>query len=144
MTSAAELVRRVTDLPTLPAVCCACARSSSSGQFCARGRAGNLLRPGLTLRLLRVANGAYYGMARKVESVMDAIAILAPPDPRIVLATSITMAFAGVAPPLITCAGSAHEPLPRRSSRRCLAKQSRQGDAERAFVEGLVGDIGHW
>ena len=145
MTSACELVERVTDLPTLPAVYfrvrSVIERPDSFALDVAREITCD---PGLTMRVLRVANGALYGMARKVESVMDAIAILGTRQlHHILLATSITMAFADVAPPLMNMRRFWRTSLYRALVARCLAKQSRQGDADRAFVEGLVADIGH-
>ena len=145
MTSARELVKQVTDLPTLPAVYfrvrSVIAQPDSFALDIAREISCD---PGLTMRLLRVANGAYYGMRRKIESVMDAIAILgANQIQNIVLATSITMAFAGVSPPLMNMRKFWRTSLYRALVARCLAKESRHNDAERAFVEGLVADLGH-
>jgi HD-like signal output (HDOD) protein len=145
MTSARELVKRVTDLPSLPAVYfrvrSVIARPDSFALDIAREISCD---PGLTMRLLRVANGAYYGMRRKVDSVMDAIAILgASQIQNLVLATSVTMAFAGVSPPLMNMRKFWRTSLYRALVARCLAKESRHNDAERAFVEGLIADLGH-
>ena len=145
MASARELVEGVTNLPTLPAVYfrvrSVIERPDSFALDVAREISCD---PGLTTRLLRVANGAYYGMSRKVDSVMDAIAILGVNQiQHIVFATSITMAFDGVAPPLMNMRRFWRTSLYRGIVSRCMAKQSRHSDAERAFVEGLVGDIGH-
>jgi HD-like signal output (HDOD) protein len=145
MTPARELVRRVTGLPTLPAVYFRVRSVIEQPDSFALDIAREIsCDPGLTMRLLRVANGAYYGLPRKVESIMDAIAIIgANQILNLVLATSITMAFDGVAPPLMNMRKFWRTSLYRALVARCLAKQSRHNDAERAFVEGLVGDIGH-
>ena len=145
MTAARELVRRVSDLPTLPAVYFRVRSVLEQPDSFALDVAREICcDPGLSMRLLRVANGAYFGMARKVESIMDAIAIIgANQIHNLVLATSIAMAFDGVAPPLMNMRKFWRTSLYRALVARCLAKQSRHNDAERAFVEGLVGDIGH-
>ena len=145
MTPARELVSRVTNLPSLPAVYfrvrSVIERPDSFALDIAREICCD---PGLTVRLLRVANGAYFGMRRKVESIMDAIAIIgANQILNLVLATSITLAFDGVSPPLMNMRKFWRTSLYRALVARCLAKQSRHNDAECAFVEGLVGDIGH-
>ena len=145
MTAAREFVRRVSDLPTLPAVYFRVRSVIEEPDSFALDVAREICcDPGLSMRLLRVANSAYYGMPRKVESIMDALAIIgANQIHNLVLATSIAMAFDGVAPPLMNMRKFWRTSLYRALVARCLAKQSRHNDAERAFVEGLVGDIGH-
>ena len=145
MNTAREFIERVTDLPSLPAVYfrvrAVIEQPDSSAEDVAREI---MCDPGLTMRLLRMANGTFYGMARKVESVTDAIAILGVTQiHNIVLATSVTMAFEGVAPPLMNMRKFWHTSVYRALVARCLAKQSRHGNSERAFLGGLIADIGH-
>ena len=145
MKTAREFIERVTDLPSLPAVYFRVRSVIERPDSCAVDVAREIMcDPGLTLRLLRIANGTFYGMARKVESITDAIAILGVSQiHNIVLATSVTTAFAGVAPPLMNMSKFWRTSVYRALVARCLAQRSRHVDSERAFLGGLIADIGH-
>jgi HD-like signal output (HDOD) protein len=145
MTSARELVMRVTNLPTLPAVYfrvrSVVARRNRSAFDVAREIC---LDPGLTTRILHAANSALFGIPRKVDNVMDAITVLGEKQIHsLVVATSIASAFAGLSPFLMNMRNFWRMSLYRAIVAHRMAKQAPQGNPERAFIEGLVGDIGH-
>jgi HD-like signal output (HDOD) protein len=145
MSSARELIGQVKSLPSLPAVYFRVRSIIEDPDSCATDAAKEIsCDPALTTRLLHIANSAFYGACGKVESVTDALAILGMNQiHHLVLATSVTMAFAGVSPPLMNMQKFWRTSLYRALVARCMGKSSRHVAGERSFVEGLLGDIGH-
>ena len=98
----------------------------------------------MTARLLRVANSAMYGVARKIATPMQAIAIVGLAQiQHLVLATTVTSAFAHIAPPLMDMQRFWNASLYRAVAARALAREARLGEWERLFTTGLLSDIGH-
>lgn len=100
--------------------------------------------PGLTARLLKLANSAFFGMSARVDTVSTAVNLLGMQQVHdLVLATSITQTFAHVSSKVMD--------MPRfwRQSVHCgvLARQLAGAcnvlDGERLFVAGLLHDVGH-
>ena len=145
MHSARHLVAQVTSLPSLPAIYFR-VRSVIEHPDSSAGDVAREIScdPALTTRLLRLANSSFYGVCGRVESVADALSILGLDQiHHLVLATSVTMAFAGVSPPLMNMQKFWRASLYRALVARWMARRSRALGGERAFVEGLLGDIGH-
>ncbi len=98
----------------------------------------------LTARLLRLANSAMYGVARKIATPMQAIAIVGLAQiQHLVLATAVTSTFAHIAPPLMDMQRFWKTSLYRAIAARALAREARLGEWERLFTTGLLSDIGH-
>ena len=100
--------------------------------------------PGLTARLLRLANSAFFGMTARVDTVSKAVNLLGMQQVHdLVLATSITRTFAHVSSKVMD--------MPRfwRQSVHCgilareLAGACNMLDGERLFAAGLLHDVGH-
>jgi len=100
--------------------------------------------PGLTARMLRIVNSAYFGFAAKIETVNHAVSILGVQQIRdLVLATSIADALGDY-----ECEHLDIRQFWLRSVYRAIAARNLAGvcnlmDGERMFVAGLLGGIGH-
>jgi HD-like signal output (HDOD) protein len=145
MHTARDLIEQVQNLPSLPAVYFR-VRSALERPDCFALDVAREIScdPALTARLLRVANSTLYGISGKVESVMDALAILGMEQVHsLLLATSVTMAFSKISPPLMNMRRYWRTSLYCALIARCIAKRGRKVRTDRAFVEGLLADIGH-
>ena len=100
--------------------------------------------PGLTARLLRIVNSAYFGFAAKIDTVNHAVSILGVQQIRdLVLATSIADALGD-----FECEHLDIGQFWMRSVYRAIAARNLAGvcnlmDGERMFVAGLLSGIGH-
>ncbi|MDH3633306.1 MAG: HDOD domain-containing protein [Gammaproteobacteria bacterium] len=100
--------------------------------------------PGLTARLLRIVNSAYFGFAAKIDTVNHAVSILGVQQIRdLVLATSIADALGDY-----ECEHLDIRQFWMRSVYRAIAARNLAGvcslmDGERMFVAGLLSGIGH-
>lgn len=100
--------------------------------------------PGITARILRVVNSVLYGFAGKVETVSRAISLLGMQQIHdIVLATSVSSVFSGMAPERMDVERYWKACALRALVARSAARGCGLLDAERLFVGGLLADIGH-
>lgn len=95
--------------------------------------------------VLRVANSAFYGFPRKIETLSRAISLIGLEQMgEIVLAATLASVFHGIRPQRMDMArywrGSLRRALLCRAFARHLGERS---DAERMFVVGLLSDSGH-
>ena len=94
-------------------------------------------------RLLRIANSAFYGFPRKIESIAEAVRIIGTKQLHdLVLATVVLKHFKGLDPGFITMADFWRHSLACGIAARCLAAQRREANVERYFLAGLLHDIG--
>lgn len=110
------------------------------------GDIAELLRldPGLSLRLLRIVNSAYFGFAAKISSVDHAVSILGSQQIHdLVLATSIADTLGGFEAPQLDVQSFWQRSVYRAIVARDLAAQCNLLDSERLFVTGLTSSIGH-
>jgi len=100
--------------------------------------------PGLTARMLRIVNSAYFGFAAKIDTVNHAVSILGVQQIRdLVLATAIADALGDY-----ECEHLDIKQFWLRSVYRAIAARNLAGvcslmDGERMFVAGLLSGIGH-
>lgn len=100
--------------------------------------------PGLTARMLRIVNSAYFGFAAKIDTVNHAVSILGVQQIRdLVLATAIADALGDY-----ECEHLDVRQFWLRSVYRAIAARNLAGvcnlmDGERMFVAGLLSGIGH-
>jgi HD-like signal output (HDOD) protein len=100
--------------------------------------------PALTTGVLRLVNSAFYGFARKIESVERAIPILGLQQTHeLVLAMSISSMFEGIKPQKMDMKRFWHGCMMRALAAREIAHLSCNPGSERLFVIGLLSDIGH-
>ncbi len=75
--SAEEVIQRLQDLPSLPAVVMQVYQMADDPQTSAQQLALVIGKDqGFTMRLLRLANSAYYGMMRRVGTIEEAVVVL--------------------------------------------------------------------
>lgn len=100
--------------------------------------------PSLTAALLRLANSAFYGYARKIESITRAVSLIGLEQVHdLVLATSVTALFAGIRPQRMDMARFWRDSVRRGLLAREVARLSQAMSPERLFVAGLLADAGH-
>ena len=100
--------------------------------------------PGMTARLLKLANSAFYGFASKIYSVSHAIGMIGIQQLQdLVLATSVTKTFAGISSELMNMDSFWQKSIRCGVVARLLASRCGVFDSERLFVTGLLCEIGH-
>ena len=72
-----DLMKKTTDLPSLPAATFAVMREADSPTSSAHTIASHLMEDqALTMRVLRLANSAFYGLSRQIMSAEEAVVVL--------------------------------------------------------------------
>lgn len=140
-----ELVARVEDLPALPAVVTQVMRLIEDPDSTAADLNAVISRDqALTAKVLRLANSAYYGFARRVGTVTEAVVLLGFNTIRnLVLAASVSNVLQREAPGYHLARGELwRHSLTSAMAARLLARKARFRAAEEAFVAGLLHDIG--
>ena len=98
---------------------------------------------GLSARLLRIANSAFFGFPQRVESVDQAIRIIGTRQLHdLVLATVVLSQFRGVDANLVTMKSFWQHSFACGIAARTLATRRRETNVEHFFVAGLLHDIG--
>lgn len=99
--------------------------------------------PALVVRMLKVANSAYYGLSNEVETISRAVAVLGTNKIRdLVLSSSASEAFDGIPNDLISMQDFWHHSLYCGLLAQILSKKSKKTDSESIFIAGLLHDIG--
>jgi putative nucleotidyltransferase with HDIG domain len=144
-TEAVKLIRRVEDVPTLPAVISRILEVLEDE----RSSAGDLEKvvsrdQSIASRVLRIANSAYYGFPREITTIHRAIVILGFQTVKaLALGSSVFEAFSRSGQS--TCFDRTAYWLHSIACSRCamaLAEESRTLDPDVAFLAGLIHDIG--
>lgn len=100
--------------------------------------------PGMTARLLRLVNSAFFGLAAKIETVTRATSLLGTQQVHdLVLATSVTETFDGMSSDVMDMQRFWRRSIHCGVLSRLLANKCNVLDSERLFVAGLLRDIGH-
>jgi HD-like signal output (HDOD) protein len=98
---------------------------------------------GLTARLLRIVNSAFYGIPTRVESIARAVTIIGTHELRaLALATSVTTMFKGIPEDLANMELFWRHSIACGVAARILATYRRLPNAERFFIAGVLHDIG--
>jgi putative nucleotidyltransferase with HDIG domain len=99
--------------------------------------------PGLTARLLRIVNSAFYGFSTQVETVTHALTIIGTDQlAQLVLATSVMGQFKGIPSDLLDIESFWRHSIAAGLAARSIASLSGEYNVERFFVAGLLHDIG--
>jgi len=99
--------------------------------------------PGLTARLLRLVNSAFYGFPAKIESVNKGLSVVGTQQLHdLALATSVIGMFQDVPEDLVDMTTFWHHSLACGVCARVIATERREPNVERLFVAGLLHDIG--
>ncbi|MCA9783582.1 MAG: HDOD domain-containing protein [Calditrichaeota bacterium] len=99
--------------------------------------------PGLSARLLKLVNSAFYGFPRKIDTVSRAVTLVGTRQlSDLALATSVIRVFDGVPQNLITMESFWKHSLATGICARIIAENGLDVDSERLFVAGLLHDVG--
>jgi putative nucleotidyltransferase with HDIG domain len=141
----ASLVRGVTTLVSLPEVCIQ-VNELVDDERSSAADIGRVISqdPGLTARLLKIANSSFYRFPSKVETVSRAVTIIGMRELRfLVLAASAIRTFDGLSPRDVDMAAFWRHSLYTGVISRILASRCHVLHTERLFVCGLLHDVGH-
>ena len=99
--------------------------------------------PGLTARLLRMANSAFYGFSRKIDTVSRAVTVIGNGELySLVLSISAVKSFTSIPNDLVSMETFWRHSVYTGLLARALAQRVRVLHPERLFVAGLLHDIG--
>jgi putative nucleotidyltransferase with HDIG domain len=140
-----DIVKRSTDLPTIPAAALAVIRETGTNENSARSVAAHIVRDqALSARVLKLANSAYYGLSRQVVDVQEAVVLLGMRAVRNLAVVAST--YPWMNRPL---SGYMLEPkaMWRHSfgvatGAQLVAQKTKIADPDIAFTAGLLHDIG--
>jgi putative nucleotidyltransferase with HDIG domain len=140
-----DIVARTVDLPSLPAAAIAVMRETDSPTGSAQSVARYLSQDGaLTARVLRLANSPYYGLARSVVEVSEAVVVLGMRNVR-------NLALVASSYPWLTKPLNGYALGPNEMWRHSfgvavaaglVAERSKKVSQDEAFVAGLLHDLG--
>ena len=100
--------------------------------------------PGLTARLLKIVNSAYFGFAAKIDTVNHAVSILGVQQIEdLILTTSIADALGDYECEHLDVKQFWLRSVYRAIAARDLAGECKLMDRERMFVAGLLSGVGH-
>jgi HD-like signal output (HDOD) protein len=99
--------------------------------------------PGLTVRLLRLVNSAFYNFPSKVETITQALVVIGTQQLReLVLATSIVNLFQGIPKDLVSMESFWRHSIACGIAARIIAAHRHEANIERFLIAGMVHDIG--
>ncbi|WP_018610301.1 HDOD domain-containing protein [Uliginosibacterium gangwonense] len=100
--------------------------------------------PSLAAAVLRIANSAFYGFPRKIETLSRAIGLIGLNQlGDIVLASTLASTFQGIRPQKMDMARFWRGSIRRALLCRSMARHLGERDPERFFILGLLSDMGH-
>jgi len=139
-----ELVRGVSALASLPGACHRVMEIADDQRASARDMAEVIsVDPGLSARLLRLVNSAYYGLPQQVDSVAQAVQIIGTNALRnLALATGAVNAFKGIPTTLVDMDAFWNASVHCGLLARALARIARHQQPERLFATGLLHAVG--
>lgn len=139
-----ELVNNASELISLPEVALRVNELASDPNSSTDDLASVISQdPALAVRMLKVANSAYYGLSKEIETISRAVAVLGTKKIRdLVLSSSASEAFNGIPNSLITMQDFWHHSLYCGILAQILSKKSKKANAESIFIAGLLHDVG--
>ncbi|MDZ7804078.1 HDOD domain-containing protein [Thiohalophilus sp.] len=139
-----EVVRQTNEVVTLPGVFVRINRMVDD-PGCPMQAIGEVIAqdPGLTVRLLRMANSVYYGLSHEIDTVSRAVTVIGTRRVRdLILATSVVQAFEGIPEELGSLEAFWRHSIHCGLLARHLASRVRLREPDSLFVAGLLHDIG--
>ena len=139
-----DLVNNASDLISLPEVTLRVNQLANDPNSTADDMATVITQdPALVVRMLKIANSAYYGLSTEVETITRAVAVLGTNKIRdLVLSSSASEAFDGIPNDLISMQDFWHHSLYCGLLAQILSKKSKKTNSESMFIAGLLHDIG--
>ncbi len=99
--------------------------------------------PGLTARLLRLVNSAFYGFPSKIDTITQALVIIGTRQLcDLALGTSIMTLFNGIPGDLVNMESFWRHSMACGITAKALATCRHERNVERFFVTGMIHDIG--
>ena len=99
--------------------------------------------PGLTARLLKIVNSAFFAFPRRIETVTQAVTVVGTSQIReLAFATSVISMFDDVPGDLVDMKSFWHHSIACGVTARVIAAHRREANVEQFFVAGLLHDIG--
>ena len=143
MTSIDEVIKRIHDLPSLPAVVTELLSSMEQDDIDTHALAGKIaLDQALSAKTLRLANSSFYGMPTQVTTIQQAISVLGFHSIRtLVTACAVTGCFAKAPGAEFDFDGFWRHAIGTAACARVLARHLRL-NPETAFTAGLLHDLG--
>jgi putative nucleotidyltransferase with HDIG domain len=143
---ARQLLERVDDLPPLPAVAARVMSMADDANSSALDMAQVLSSDqALTAKLIRISNSAYYGFARKVSTVREAVVVLGMKQVRqVAVGASLMNSFSGrrVDDDVFDIDLFWGHSVAVAIAAETIAKKTRAARPEDAFTAGILHDIG--
>ena len=139
------LLRQVRDLPALPAAVLRVMQLTDDPKACAADVARAMASDqALALRVLKLANSAFYGASRRIATVSEAVVILGMRTTRnLVMATGCQDMLEGNIGGYAMPRGALwRHSLACGSAAQALAQRAKYRATEEAFIAGLLHDIG--
>lgn len=100
--------------------------------------------PGISVRMLRIVNSAFYGLPSKVSSVKHATSILGRTHIHdLVLSTSLASSFPKIPENIMTMEEYWRNSLYIALCAKALGKKCNYIDADQLFLQGLLSGLGH-
>ncbi len=139
-----EIVKDINDLVSLPGVFVRVNEMVNDPQ-CSMTKVAEVISqdPGLTMRVLRMANSPAYGISKEIDSVAKAVTIIGTERVRdIALATSAVETFDGIPNDLLSMDDFWMHSIYCAILAKYLAAQTKIKNPDGLFVAGLLHDIG--
>lgn len=139
-----ELVEMTANIVTLPDIYFRISRLIDD-PACTSAKLAEVIAydPGLTVRVLKLANSVYYGRTQQVETVAQAVTLIGTSDLRhLVLATSTVQALRNLTSAIMDMDAFWQHSVCCALAARALAMHCQPQHCERSFVTGLLHDVG--
>ncbi len=142
--SVADLVRQVSALASLPGACQRVMQIAEDQRASAREMAEVIsVDPGLSARVLRLVNSAYFRLPQPVDNVAHAVQVIGTNALRnLALATGAVNAFKGIPTTLVDMDAFWNASVHCGLLARALARIARHQQPERLFATGLLHAVG--
>jgi HD-like signal output (HDOD) protein len=141
---AQALIEDVTDVPSLPEIFIRVNEAVNNPRSSLED-VGKVISEdtGLTARLLKIVNSAFYGFPSQIDTISRAVTIVGTQQLRdLALATSVIRLFRGIPHDLIDVESFWRHSVACGITARILATYRREANVERFFVAGILHDIG--
>jgi HD-like signal output (HDOD) protein len=141
---AQALIEDVTDVPSLPEIFIRVNEAVNNPRSSLED-VGKVISEdtGLTARLLKIVNSAFYGFPSQIDTISRAVTIVGTQQLRdLALATSVIRLFRGIPHDLLDMESFWRHSVACGIAARILATYRREANVERFFVAGILHDIG--
>jgi HD-like signal output (HDOD) protein len=141
---AEKLVQNVTDIYSLPTIYYKLDEKIQDPNSSLEDIAGVIIEDtGLSARLLKLVNSAFYNFPSKIDTITRAVSIIGTKQLRdLVLATSVVKLFRDIPEDVITMESFWQHSISCGVTARLLASHKKIDNIESLFVAGLLHDIG--